>query len=164
MRGNLNHGLRLASLQTVHASTQTNKLLRNLRGTILCQRQRRTRPTLRANLVLLWSRQRESGPRSAAGVPTNRSSTYADQQIAAQFAGPDTCQFQKTGGHDVPSCFLEQATGIEPAYPAWEAGVLPLNYACKLTIVILHYSGRFVNPYLKNTCPARRFCATFFSF
>ena len=24
---------------------------------------------------------------------------------------------------------LERATGIEPAYPAWEAGVLPLNYA-----------------------------------
>ncbi len=23
----------------------------------------------------------------------------------------------------------ERATGIEPAYPAWEAGVLPLNYA-----------------------------------
>jgi hypothetical protein len=25
---------------------------------------------------------------------------------------------------------LEQMTGIEPAYPAWEAGVLPLNYIC----------------------------------
>ena len=24
---------------------------------------------------------------------------------------------------------LERATGIEPALPAWEAGVLPLNYA-----------------------------------
>ena len=23
---------------------------------------------------------------------------------------------------------MEQMTGIEPAYPAWEAGVLPLNY------------------------------------
>ena len=28
--------------------------------------------------------------------------------------------------------FLEQATGIEPASPAWEAGVLPLDYACGL--------------------------------
>ena len=28
---------------------------------------------------------------------------------------------------------LEQATGIEPAYSAWEADVLPLNYACKKT-------------------------------
>ena len=26
---------------------------------------------------------------------------------------------------------LEQATGIEPARSAWEAEVLPLNYACK---------------------------------
>ena len=25
--------------------------------------------------------------------------------------------------------FLERATGIEPAYSAWEADVLPLNYA-----------------------------------
>ncbi len=24
---------------------------------------------------------------------------------------------------------LERATGIEPAYPAWEAGALPLSYA-----------------------------------
>ena len=28
------------------------------------------------------------------------------------------------------SVFLEQATGIEPARSAWEAEVLPLNYAC----------------------------------
>ena len=26
--------------------------------------------------------------------------------------------------------FLEQMTGIEPAYSAWEADVLPLNYIC----------------------------------
>ena len=25
--------------------------------------------------------------------------------------------------------FLERAMGIEPTYPAWKAGVLPLNYA-----------------------------------
>ena len=30
----------------------------------------------------------------------------------------------------------EQVTGIEPAYPAWEAGVLPMNYTCnKINIV-----------------------------
>ena len=30
-----------------------------------------------------------------------------------------------------PSALLamERATGIEPAYPAWEAGALPLSYA-----------------------------------
>ena len=26
---------------------------------------------------------------------------------------------------------LERVTGIEPAYPAWKAGVLPLNYTRK---------------------------------
>ena len=28
------------------------------------------------------------------------------------------------------SLFLEQATGIEPASAAWEAAILPMNYAC----------------------------------
>ncbi len=27
---------------------------------------------------------------------------------------------------------LEHVTGIEPAYSAWEANVLPLNYTCML--------------------------------
>lgn len=28
---------------------------------------------------------------------------------------------------------MEHMTGIEPAYPAWEASVLPLNYMCVLS-------------------------------
>ncbi len=32
--------------------------------------------------------------------------------------------------HKGAFCLLEQATGIEPASQAWEARVLPLNYAC----------------------------------
>jgi hypothetical protein len=32
--------------------------------------------------------------------------------------------------------FLKQITGIEPASPAWEAGVLPMNYIC----ACLYYS------------------------
>ena len=32
--------------------------------------------------------------------------------------------------------FLEQATGIEPARSAWEAEILPLNYACKIKITM----------------------------
>ena len=28
------------------------------------------------------------------------------------------------------SLFLEQATGIETASAAWEAAILPMNYAC----------------------------------
>ena len=32
--------------------------------------------------------------------------------------------------------FLEQATGIEPATTAWEAVVLPLNYACACELCV----------------------------
>ena len=32
------------------------------------------------------------------------------------------------GAYIISSPTMERATGIEPAYPAWEAGVLPLNY------------------------------------
>ena len=31
---------------------------------------------------------------------------------------------------DIEPFLLEQMTGIEPAYSAWEADVLPLNYIC----------------------------------
>ena len=34
------------------------------------------------------------------------------------------------------ACILERAKGIEPSYPAWKAGVLPLNYARVLGYVI----------------------------
>ncbi len=39
---------------------------------------------------------------------------------------------------------LEQATGIEPAASAWEAEVLPLDYACKNNIIINEWA-LFVN-------------------
>ncbi len=32
------------------------------------------------------------------------------------------------------SLFLEQMTGIEPAYSAWEADTLPLSYICKMPV------------------------------
>ena len=35
-------------------------------------------------------------------------------------------------------CKLERVKGIEPSYPAWKAGVLPLNYTRKL--------GNFIIP------------------
>lgn len=31
---------------------------------------------------------------------------------------------------------LERAVGIEPSFPAWQAGVLPLNYASFETLII----------------------------
>ena len=39
------------------------------------------------------------------------------------------------------TALLEQVTGIEPARPAWEAGVLPLNYTC-VSLIISHISGK----------------------
>ena len=40
---------------------------------------------------------------------------------------------------------MEQATGIEPASPAWEAGVLPLDYAC-VTLVLYMKTRRLSMP------------------
>jgi hypothetical protein len=31
--------------------------------------------------------------------------------------------------------------GIEPTYPAWKAGVLPLNYTRMLAVISLQQSG-----------------------
>ena len=48
--------------------------------------------------------------------------------------------------------FVEQKTGIEPAFLAWEANVLPLNYFCIFSylISIAHYfANSKIN--LKNT-------------
>ena len=48
---------------------------------------------------------------------------------------------------------LEQVTGIEPAWSAWKADVLPLNYTCKsladhtrFELVIFSVTGRHVGP------------------
>ena len=36
-----------------------------------------------------------------------------------------------------PTALLKQMTGIEPASPAWEAGILPMNYICISTLKII---------------------------
>ena len=64
----------------------------------------------------------ESEPRSATDVSTNRSSTYADQQIAAQFAGCDFVPTPKKNEADTacqPRPSLEQATGIRTTVCGW---------------------------------------------
>ena len=48
---------------------------------------------------------------------------------------------QKKAGAGSACFLLEQVTGIEPAYPAWEAGVLPLDYTC---VYIYSISNRTV--------------------
>ena len=44
---------------------------------------------------------------------------FDDEQLIAR----------RSGGAEVHLRFLERAKGIEPSYAAWEAAVLPLNYA-----------------------------------
>ena len=47
---------------------------------------------------------------------------------------------------NVPLFLLEQVTGIEPAYSAWEADTLPLSYTCVLTINIIMEKAPDVKP------------------
>ncbi len=47
---------------------------------------------------------------------------------------------------------MEQMTGIEPAYSAWEADTLPLSYICNIdaffsTNIIIHFL-----PFVKSMC------------
>ena len=50
---------------------------------------------------------------------------------------------------------LEQVNGIEPSRPAWEAGVLPLNYTCiaavPVTFLIIHYLFGKINRFFKKS-------------
>lgn len=39
---------------------------------------------------------------------------------------------------------MEQMTGIEPAYSAWEADTLPLSYICNRYSLIIHQNFRSV--------------------
>ena len=46
--------------------------------------------------------------------------------------------------------FLERVMGIEPTWPAWKAGVLPLNYTrVKLSFHIISRLISFVNSFIK---------------
>lgn len=58
---------------------------------------------------------------------------------------------------------LEQVTGIEPAWSAWKADVLPLNYTCKsladhtrFELVIFSVTGRHVRPLHQWSVSARK--------
>ena len=58
--------------------------------------------------------------------------------LCGENANPPLLRCRKTGSSDQLQIknapwgvfYLEQATGIEPAQSAWEAEILPLNYAC----------------------------------
>ena len=62
------------------------------------------------------------------------------------------------------SAFLEQATGIEPARPAWEAEVLPLNYACidaPWGILMIFYHLRVLLSRIKHRIISTNYSAKF---
>ena len=71
-----------------------------------------------------------------------RKSARGYASTAAFFAVPQKgspralgARLPKKGAPAWGAPFLEQATGIEPAASAWEAEVLPLDYACEHTIL-----------------------------
>ena len=45
----------------------------------------------------------------------------------------------KAGNDERFRLYLQQMTGIEPASPAWEAGILPMNYICISTLRIIQH-------------------------
>ena len=63
-------------------------------------------------------------------------------------------QQKKTKSGARPLLFLQQVTGIEPAWSAWEAEVLPLNYICARFIKMELVTG--VEP---ATCGLRYRCS-----
>ena len=68
---------------------------------------------------------------------------------------------------------LERTTGIEPAFPAWEAGVLPLNHIRTEEIQLFYYT-RFPSvckaqnknfpDFFQKACPKHLFRAGFFDY
>ena len=61
--------------------------------------------------------------------------------------------YWRISNRHAPACSMERVMGIEPTYPAWKAGVLPLNYTRRflpniLSHEILSQQGLFVKPYL----------------
>ena len=61
---------------------------------------------------------------------------------------PRGCSTTEPHGH---ACeFVERVKGIEPSWPAWEAEVLPLNYACVYLLIIAQQVS-FVNRILSNS-------------
>lgn len=47
---------------------------------------------------------------------------------------------------------MEQITGVEPACPAWEAGVLPMNYICMIPVYHIAEKSQEKEGVLFSTC------------
>ena len=95
-----------------------------------------------------------------ASVRTGVSNSPPD--CCAAIGSTPSCHFQKRATH-LGGSFLEQGTGVEPAFTAWEAVVLPIYEPCvcryysKAMCRIQAFFGRqeFVNFFLGGCFLAR---------
>ena len=53
--------------------------------------------------------------------------------------------------------FTQQITGVEPAFPAWEASVLPMNHIC---IVLVYHFFAFIQAEFSNFYAFTKFVCT----
>ena len=78
--------------------------------------------TIRCSNQLSYTHHRENGTPEGTRTPgllLRRQLLYPAELLALMHQNPQPC-------------LLERVKGIEPSYPAWKAGVLPLNYTRKL--------------------------------
>ena len=81
-----------------------------------------------------------TGPRTVSGLSWNTASWHASVTTC-----PDVgVTGRQVGGGDPLTCrfVVERVTGIEPAWPAWKAGALPLSYTRAPPPVRRRSSGR----------------------
>ena len=57
-----------------------------------------------------------------------------------------------------PPLLVEQVTGIEPAYSAWEADPLPLSYTC---LVLFNYNIKYARCQVPERILSKNFLSTF---
>ena len=83
-------------------------------------------------MLLRWFESLQTGPGSFKNVTPRR-----------PYFGPQDAKKARNSGlfsylHHFWQVNLERAKGIEPSYSAWEADVLPLNYARKSYCVVYY--------------------------
>jgi hypothetical protein len=87
----------------------------------------------------------------ASGNPKDRLTPHPLRNVGeCSTKGEHNLQYRQPATHPKGLECLERAKGIEPSYAAWEAAVLPLNYARKAPIAHPDYIG--IAPMAKD-CP-----------